>query len=67
VRLTGSQYQCMACAEHFAGPVAFALHRTGQYEPVYAQCLWVPEMHAAGMTLNRAGFWAAPPPREAAA
>ena len=61
MKLSGSQYQCTTCGEHFAGPVAFAAHRTGEYEPIDAQCLTACQMRTAGMSLNRAGFWATPP------
>jgi hypothetical protein len=49
-RLTGSRYQCADCCHHFAGPLSFDRHRADQ-------CLSVEGMHAAGLSLNRSGFW----------
>jgi hypothetical protein len=57
VKRSGSEFQCLACGSHFAGPHSFARHRTGQYDRADLQCLSVDAMRAAGMTLNRAGFW----------
>jgi hypothetical protein len=67
MKLTGSQFQCLACGEHFAGPIAFGLHRTGQYESIDAECLSPRGMADAGMMLSHTGFWSAPQRQEAAA
>ena len=57
MKRSGSQYQCLGCGHHFAGPHSFARHRTGEYAPSQRLCLTAADMHAAGMTLNDAGFW----------
>jgi hypothetical protein len=54
MKLTGSQFQCPWCLEHFGGPVPFGRH----YEPQTADCLAPAQMRAAGMALNGSGFWA---------
>lgn len=64
MRFTGSQYQCLACGEHFSGPASFGAHRTGEYHCVSAECLTPSEMRSAGMRLTRTGFWNAPQSRE---
>jgi hypothetical protein len=55
-KLSGSRYQCRACGQHFAGPNAYGLH----HDSVSAQCLSPTAMRDKGMTVNAAGFWAAP-------
>jgi hypothetical protein len=59
MKLTGSQFQCLWCLEHFAGPVPLGRH----YEPQTADCLAPAQMRAAGMVLNHVGFWTIDAPR----
>jgi hypothetical protein len=54
---SGSRYQCSDCGRHFAGPHAFARHRTGEYAPGQRLCLAAVDLRAIGMTPNAAGFW----------
>ena len=55
MKRSGSQFECPGCCRHFAGPHSFARHRIG--EPAALKCLSEDAMRAAGMTLNRSGFW----------
>jgi hypothetical protein len=63
VKLSGSLYQCHDCGQHFAGPHAFGLHRTGEYAPGQRLCLAAADMSAIGMIPNAAGFWTIDAPR----
>jgi len=63
MRLSGSRFQCIWCGQHYAGPTAYGLH----FHPVTADCLSPDGMREIGMTVNRAGFWAAPQPQEVTA
>lgn len=52
-RITGSQFQCLSCHLHFAGPRAYQLHfRDGE-------CLPADALATAGLELTPWGFWAA--------
>ena len=57
MKLTGSRYQCADCGRHFAGPLSFARHRTGEYAPSQRLCLTAAHMRAIGMAPNAGGFW----------
>jgi hypothetical protein len=51
MKRSGSQFQCLSCFQHFAGPHSFARHRAD------LECLSADAMHAVGMTLTSAEFW----------
>jgi hypothetical protein len=57
VKRTDSQFQCLVCSLHFAGPHSFARHRTGEYAPSQRLCLTAADMRAIGMAPNADGFW----------
>jgi hypothetical protein len=57
-RLSGSQFQCRLCREHFAGPAAYAIHCARDVEQGQPLCLTRSELRAAGLALTREGFWA---------
>lgn len=54
--LRGNRNQCGACGELFNSNWPFELHRTGEYG-VNRRCKTRDEMLAAGMSLNKDGFW----------
>ena len=60
-KVTGSQFQCLACGEHFAGPRAFGHHR------VDAECLSPEAMRERGMSVTPTDFWTAQWPQEVTA
>jgi hypothetical protein len=53
VKLTGSNYQCIGCGRHFAGPAAYGNH----FDSETAECLSPDAMRAAGFVLSAADFW----------
>jgi hypothetical protein len=57
VKPSGSQFQCLLCGHHFAGPHSFARHRAD------LECLSPDEMQSAGMALNASDFWTIDAPR----
>ena len=54
--LTGSKNQCGSCKQMFNSNTPFTLHRIGKFR-VDRRCMTTEEMLAAGMSLNKAGFW----------
>ena len=54
--LKGNTNQCPTCNEYFYSNHAFTKHRTGQHG-VNRRCKTQEEMLAAGMRLNKRGFW----------
>ena len=53
MRRSGSLNQCYFCEEHFSGARAYGRH----FDLLSGDCLTPDAMRAAGMALDRAGFW----------
>lgn len=54
--LTGDHCRCAACGEHFNSTAAFDMHRIGK-PGVDRRCRTPDAMRAAGMAVNRTGWW----------
>jgi hypothetical protein len=62
-RISGSQYQCSQCFEHFAGPHSLARHYQTGHTAADLACLPPDAMLALGMRETRYGFWTIDTPR----
>jgi hypothetical protein len=54
--LKGDQNQCTVCNERFNSNKPFGIHRIGNHG-VNRRCMTKDEMLAAGMSVNKYGFW----------
>jgi len=54
--LVGNRNECGTCKQRFNSNYPFELHRIGKFG-IDRRCMTTEEMTAAGMSLNKDGFW----------